>query len=125
MSDIKPWHIVVIVAAVIVLAFSAWRVMGSDIAKGPEGFMTVDIYSGQLYLVQKGKAKGIMFPAKNPETDERTLYPVEQTDPDSDWQLNARSANGITDEMRADSKILTGGNRVKALDEKPIVVVIR
>lgn len=125
MSDIKPWHIVVMVAAVIVLAFSAWRVMGSDIAKGPDGFMTVDIYTGQLYLVQKGKAKGVMFPAKNPETDERTLFPVEQTDQDSDWQLNARAANGITDKMRAESKVLSGGNRVEALDEKPIVVVIR
>lgn len=125
MSDIKPWQIVVVVAALIVLAFSAWRMMGSDVAKGPSGYMTVDIYTGQLYLVKKGKAKGIMFPAKNPETEERTLYPVEQAAPDSDWELKARSSTGITNKMIEDSKVLVGGNRVKVLDEDPIVVVIR
>lgn len=125
MSDIKPWQIVVIVAAVIVLAFSAWRMMGSDVAKGPSGYMTVDIYTGQLYLVKKGKAKGIMFPAKNPDTKERTLYPVEQSSSDSDWELRPRSSTGITKKMIEDSEFLVGGNRVKVLDEDPIVVVIR
>ncbi|MBO6513405.1 MAG: hypothetical protein JJ974_05520 [Phycisphaerales bacterium] len=125
MSDIKPWHIVLMVAAVIVLAFTAWRVMGSDMQKGPSGHMTVDVMTGQLYMVQKGKARGVMYPAKHPETGERTLFPVDQEEGSDSWKLSPRLENAITDEMREESKALGSGLRIDILDEDPIVVVIK
>ncbi|MGJ8635461.1 MAG: hypothetical protein ACSHX5_01260 [Phycisphaerales bacterium] len=125
MSDIKPWHIVVIIAAVIVLAFSAWRMMGSDITKGPDGHLTVDVVTGQLYMVQKGKAKGIIYPAKNPETGERTLFPVEHEEGSDVWKISPRLGNAITDESKKEFDALKSGFRVDVLDTEPIVVVIK
>jgi len=125
MSDIKPWQIGLIIVAIAVLAFSGWRMMGSGVVAGPDGHMTVDIMTGQLYMVQKGKAKGIMYPVKNPETGDRTLYPVTQEDGSETWELHPRSAGSITDQLRKDSDVLRSGLRVNVMDSKPIVVVIK
>ena len=100
MSDIKPWQIGIIIVAIAMLAFSGWRMMGSGVVKGPDGQMTVDVLTGQLYDVRKGKARGIMYPVKNPETGERTLFPLVREDDSEDWTLNIRLGSAITDEMR-------------------------
>ena len=125
MSDIKPWQIGLIIVAVAVLAFSGWRMMGSGVVPGPNGHMTVDIMTGQLFMVQKGKAKGIMYPVKHPETGDRTLYPVIQEDDSDSWELHPRSAGTITDKMRNDSDVLRSDLRVNVMDSKPVVVVIK
>lgn len=128
MSDIKPWQIVLIVAAIIVLAFTGLRVLGGEqVQDGPSGYMTVDVLTGQLYLLKKGKAKGMVLPAKNPETDERTLYPVEETD-SGEWELDQRLAEVMPEDLQERSRILeesSNGIQIEVLDEKPIVHVLR
>ncbi len=123
MSEIKPWQIILIIAAVVVLAFSGWRMMTSGSIDQPDGHMTVDVMTGQLYLVRKGKAKGVMYPAKHPDTGERTLYPVNQDD-SGEWKLHLRNDDSIPKEMREQSSALGSGSRITILDEDPIVHVI-
>ncbi|MFK7759999.1 MAG: hypothetical protein AB8C13_08635 [Phycisphaerales bacterium] len=125
MSDIKPWQIILIIAAVVVLAFSGMRMLGGGKIDQPTGHMTVDVMTGQLYLVQKGKAKGIMYPAKHPDTGERTLYPVIKDDTTGEWKLNPRTAAGISDDMIEDSKVLESTSLIKIDEAKPIVTVIK
>lgn len=124
MSDIKPWQIILIIAAVVVLAFSGWRMMTAGSIDQPDGHMTVDVMTGQLYLIRKGKAKGIMYPTVNPDTGERTLIPVSQDEGSGDWILDRRFTDRITDEMRNQSEALGSGSRVTILDTDPIVHVL-
>jgi len=125
MSEIKPWQIVLIVAALGVLAFSGFRMMGSDVVKGPSGQMTVDVLTGQLYMLKKGKARGIAYPAKNPDTGDRTLFPVSQEDGSDDWVINPRAIEAITDDMYDQSSVLGSRGRIQTLDEEPIEVIVK
>ena len=121
----KPWQIILIIAAIAVLAFSGWRMMNRNSIDSPNGHMTVDVITGQLYLVQKGKAKGIMYPAKHPDTGDRTLYPVNEIDDSGQWELHARTGDSIPRDIRERSSALGSGLKIKILDEKPIVYVIK
>ncbi len=124
MSDIKPWQIVVIVVAIAVLAFSGWRMMtGNKIAKGPQGYMTVDVLTGQLYLIKKGKAKGMLLPALHPETKERTLFPVVQKEGSDEWKLDAGYAEFMPEQLQIEAKIGKGYS-MEFLDTDPIVHVL-
>lgn len=125
MSDIKPWQVVLIVVAVGVLAFSAFRMMGNDVVKGPSGIMTVDVMTGQLYMVKKGKARGVLYPVRHPDTGERTLFPVNQDEDTDEWTVTDRLQAAITDEMRNDSSVLKARGSIEVLDEDPIVIVIK
>ena len=125
MNDIKPWQIVLIIVAVGVLAFSAFRMMGQDKIKGASGLMTVDVMTGQLYMVQKGKARGIVYPVKHPETGDRTLYPVIQEDGSDRWEISPRMEAGIPDDIRDKSKVLGSGGQINILDSDPITLVIK
>jgi hypothetical protein len=86
--------------------------------------MTVDVMTGQLYLVKKGRAKGVMYPVKHPETGERTLFPVNQDENSGEWELHLRSDDSISKEIREKSSALGSGSNIKILDEDPIVLVI-
>lgn len=125
MSEIKPWQIVLIVVALGVLAFSGYRMMGSGVVKGPSGQMTVDVLTGQLYMLKKGKARGIMYPAKNPDTGDRTLFPVVQEDGSDEWTINSRMLEAITEEMYDESDALGSRGRIQTLDAEPIEVIIK
>jgi len=125
MNDIKPWQIVLIIVAVGVLAFTAFRMMGQEKIKGANGLMTVDVMTGQMYMVQKGKARGIVYPVKHPETGDRTLYPIVQ-EADSDiWEISPRMQEGIPKKIREQSKVLGSGGQIEILDSDPITVVIK
>ena len=125
MNEIKPWQIVLIVVALGVLAFSGYRMMGSGVVKGPSGQMTVDVLTGQLYMLKKGKARGIMYPAKNPDTGDRTLFPVVQDEDSEDWTINDRMIAALTDEIYDQSSVLGSRGTIQVLDKSPIVVIIK
>jgi hypothetical protein len=80
--------------------------------------------TGQLYLIQKGKAKGIVYPSKNPETGRRTLIPVQKRDGSDEWTLDERFLDSITRAMRKKSKALKSGTNIVILDADPIVHVL-
>lgn len=77
MDGLKPWQIVLLVVAVLVLAGSLWLTFsGSGPDFGSRVYM-VDVVSGELFVADTEKQRGMVLPAKHPETGERTLLPVE------------------------------------------------
>lgn len=123
MDNVKPWQIILMVLAVLALGFSVWKfgVFGGGVEQ-PNGYMTVDIMSGQLYELRKGKAKGMTLPAKNPDTGERTLYPVEETN--GKWTIMEGYLSYISENVMQRSKVKGSSGTVEVLESDPIVHVI-
>lgn len=124
MGEIKPWQMIVIAVAVIVLGFSAWRFMSGARITQPDGIMTIDIVTGQLYDVKKGKARGIVLPARHPDTNERTLYPVEFDESKGEWVLIERYAVSLDADKRSASEYVGSGINVTVSNDNPIKHVI-
>ena len=118
MDNIKPWQIVVILLAVGVLGFSAWKFAFSSSIPQTDGYLTVDITTGQLYDIKKGKARGVPLPAKNPETGEWNLYPVSQVD-DLLYEIPTGFESYLTEQVREGSKIDPGRRTISVLPAKP------
>lgn len=124
MNELKPWQMILIAAAVLVLGFTGWRMMSGTKVDQPEGYMTVDVMTGQLYMLQKGRAKGMLLPAKNPDTGDRTLYPVNKDPNTGEWSLDTGYAQTITEEMVTGSTVLTNQTSIRISDADPIVHVL-
>ncbi len=83
MDGMKLWQKVLLVVAAIVLVGGVWY---SFRGKGPEfgdRLYFVDLASGDIYVFNLKGTHGLMIPAKNPETGQRTLIPI-QIDPDGE-----------------------------------------
>ena len=119
MENVKPWQIVLLIVAVVVLGFSSWRLMSGGSVPKTKGYMTVDIMTGQLYDIRKGKAKGVPLPAKHPDTGVRTLYPVSQVD-DEVWEIPNGYENFLTEKVRKGSKLKDGQFEILVLSDEPI-----
>ncbi len=124
MESIKPWQIVLMVLAVVVLGFSAWKYGFSGSIPTTSGYMTVDIMTGQLYDIRKGKAKGVPLPAKHPDTGKRTLYPVNQVE-GLIWEIPEGYDSFLTENVRKGSKLKPGSFKIEVLPEDPIQFVLR
>ena len=124
MDKIKPWQIIVIIIAIAGLGFSVWKFMPTNSVPVTDGYMTVDIMTGQLYDIRKGKAKGIPLPAKNPDTGVRTLYPVNQVN-DTTWEIPSGFGSFLTEDVRKGSKIEGGEFTITVLSEEPVVFKLR
>ena len=124
MDNVKPWQIVLMVLAVLAIGFTTWRLIGgSGHVPKTSGYMTVDIYSGQLYDVRKGKAKGVPLPAKNPDTGKRSLYPAYQID-ELTWEIPLGYEAYLTENVRKGSKLKDGKYQIEVLPDDPIVIVL-
>ena len=124
MEKIKPWQIILIVLAVGVFGFSAWRFISGGSIPKTSGYITVDIMTGQLYDIQKGKARGVPLPAKNPETGVRTLYPAHQVE-DLSWEIPDGYRSFLTENVRKGSKLKKGQLHITVLPDDPIVFKLR
>jgi hypothetical protein len=102
MGNAKPWQIILIVLAGLALAFGVWQIVFSNRISQPVGYMTVDVMTGQLYDIQKGKARGVMLPANHPETGNRTLYPV--VNEDGVWKIDPAYAAHMPEALRREAK---------------------
>ena len=124
MENVKPWQIVLIVVAFAALGFSLFKFgFGSSIPQ-TDGYMTVDIMTGQLYDIRKGKAKGVPLPAKNPDTGVRTLYPVKQVD-GLTWEIPQGYASYLTEKIRKDSMLTGNGFTIEIVSDDPIRIVLK
>ncbi len=86
MSDIKPWQIILIIAALLVLGFSLWKNIGKKGVDLPDSVLVVDVSSGDMYRIKLGKRNGAYFPERNPDTEELSLMPVVK-DENGDWYI--------------------------------------
>jgi hypothetical protein len=124
MGEIKPWQMIVIALAVIVLAFSAWRFIGSQGLDQPEGTMAVDVMTGQLWDIKRGRAVGMMLPHRHPETNERTLFPVVKDETTGDWVLVPRYVPALSEDLIERSEFVDPDLRLTVLDADPIQHVV-
>lgn len=122
MGNVKPWQVVLIVAAFAVLGFSIWRFGFSNAVKQPDSILLVDVKTGTLYDTRKGQARGILLPARHPETNERTLFPVEKL-ADGSWVIRDRYAS-LFREMRLDNTVVDGNMAVRVRSDPPVRYVM-
>ena len=77
MGSLKPWQLVLVIVAALVLAVSLWiSLTGEKVDFGDRVYM-VDVETGTLYYADTGGRRGVVIPAKHPETGKRTLVPVQ------------------------------------------------
>ncbi|MBO6740304.1 MAG: hypothetical protein JJ916_10625 [Phycisphaerales bacterium] len=84
MDNIKPWQIILIAVAVVVLGFSLWRSFTSGQVNLPDSVLVIDVETGDMYRMGLGKRNGAYFPEKNPESGQHNLMPVVKTE-SGDW----------------------------------------
>ncbi|MFN0133229.1 MAG: hypothetical protein ACKVW3_11985 [Phycisphaerales bacterium] len=78
-SSVKPWQIVVLVAALVVGAVSAYYMFGNqERVKFAGEILLVDVTTGDLYSYPIGGKRAIMIPAKNPDTGKVALLSVDK-----------------------------------------------
>lgn len=123
MDNVKPWQIILIVLGFGAIAFLGWRILGANSVPKTSGYMTVDIMTGQLYDIRKGKAKGVPLPAKHPDTGDRTLYPVNQVE-DLTWEIPQGFNSFLTENVREGSLIENGKFEIEVLEGEPIKFVL-
>lgn len=80
MGDVKPWHVVVMVAGVLGLVAGIVFTVRSS---GPpvtlaKTLVVADIATGDLFEMPLPE-RGILLPVKNPKTGTQTLFPVDRT----------------------------------------------
>ena len=123
MDNIKPWQIVLFIVAFAAVGFSVWKFGFSNSIPTTDGYLTVDIMTGQRYDIKKGKARGVPLPAKHPETGERTLYPI---NPVSDllYEIPSGFKSYLTDNVREGSVIDSGKMTITVLPDEPIRFVL-
>ena len=123
MDNMKPWQIILFVVAVAVLGISVWMFAFSSSVPTTDGYLTVDIMTGQRYDIRKGKARGVPLPAKNPDTGDRTLYPIKPIE-DLVYEIPNGFKPYLTDNVREGSKIDPGKMTITVLPDDPIRFVL-
>jgi hypothetical protein len=80
MQQLKPWQIVVMVAAVVALALSIYiSVFRGDGVDLPGTLRMVDVNTGEEFRLKIGAGKGsATIPGRHPKTQEFTLLPVQE-----------------------------------------------
>ncbi len=90
-GKVKPWQIVLFLAAAAALGWSAWNVLKSGTSVPVSGELTlVDVRTGQLYVVDTSR-RGVVLPERHPETGEEVLFAASQDETSGVWQLGRGS----------------------------------
>lgn len=119
MDNVKPWQLIVIVAAVIAVGFVGWKFgFGSKRIPQHDSILLVDVVTGTLYDAHKGDAKGILLPARAPDTNERTLFPVEE-DESGVWRVRERYF-GLYKTMQINSDLVGPDGQIEVVAEDPV-----
>ena len=95
MSNAKPWQIVVIVAACILVVGSLVYALttGGPSVKTADQITLADVTTGQLWVASV-KNRGIGIPAVNPDTGKQALVSVHQ-DEEGRWIAGSRGLQAI------------------------------
>jgi hypothetical protein len=120
MGDIKPWQIVVLVAAVVVVIASAYLTFGrSDMPEMASELTLVDITTGDMFIYPLSGHRALSIPGKNPDTGKAALFPVGK-DESGVWTVSLRDLGSLSlveGEPAALTNRKTG--EVRVTSEKP------
>lgn len=119
MGDVRPWHIVVIVAALAIAGVSLWFTLN----RGPnlkiaDSMLMVDVQTGELFQVSR-KPRPPTIPFTNPKTKAMALLPVEKSG-EGGWKIMARYMENI-DALNPSTDVLVNREtgEVKVSNTKP------
>ena len=90
MDRLKPWQIILLVVSLLVLIGGVWYSLRG---KGPDfgdRLYFVDLASGDLYVFNLKGTHGLLIPAKNPDTGERTLLPLQINEDEEEVRISPR-----------------------------------
>jgi len=104
-----------------VLGFSILKFgMGSSLESELANKMTLmDAQTGQLYIVDIGGNRGVLIPARRPESRELALLPVYEGD-DGQWYLGERYRNMLGDLEVPTEAITSPDQPVRVSSDEPI-----
>lgn len=120
MGQVKPWQVVLIVAAIVAVACSAYFTLGGGSpVKLADEVLLVDITSGQLWAFPTGGHRAIVTPAKSPDTGKTALFRVSKNEAGA-WTVSNRDLSAlpmVEGEPKALMDRKTG--QIKVIDETP------
>jgi hypothetical protein len=89
MGEAKPWQIAVVVIGLLTLVgMVVWQCRQGTVELA-SSITLVDVESGQLIEAPLPKNRAVLFPATNPETKRKTLFPAHQTE-SGNWEVSSR-----------------------------------
>lgn len=94
MGSVRPWHYILFGAALIALVLGLWLSMRGGVHLADELIM-VDVKTGDRFRFDVSGNRGVTVPAKHPDTGQRTLLPVVQTD--GRWVISERYRGALGD----------------------------
>lgn len=96
MGDVKPWQLILMIAAIGVLGFSVWNFgfkSKGDLDLLADSVVMIDVTTGDLFEFSLKGRRGVVVPAVNPDTGTRTLIPVEPGPEGQGWSVSERNLN--------------------------------
>ena len=120
MENVKPWQIVLVVVALAAIAFSAFRIIGTESIDSQlaDSLMLVDAQTGQRYTANLKGKNAVFLPARNPETEKIALLPIYEED--GQWFVWERYRSAI-DQIEVPADAIPDINKpVKVTEDKPI-----
>lgn len=102
MGSLKPWQLVLLIAAVVVLFVSLWISLSGEKVKSASSFYMIDVMTGEVYKANISGRRSVMVPAKSPETMVRSIVPILQTEEDT-WIVEEKF-RGLAEQIIADEQ---------------------
>lgn len=99
MGAIANWRVILIVLALAVLGGSGYLFLKGEDVYRPDGLLTVDVYTGDLYEFKLNGRAAFIWPERHPETKEPSLLKVSQQE-DGTWRIHERAMADL-DEMKS------------------------
>jgi len=91
MQNFKPWHGILMLAAAVALGFGVFTLFSREVPRATQVYL-IDVASGEVFRAPIGGQRALTLPAKHPESGERTLLPIQQSE-DGGWRMNPRYVN--------------------------------
>ncbi|MEM1329998.1 MAG: hypothetical protein AAGG07_05505 [Planctomycetota bacterium] len=89
--SVKPWQVVVMVAGLGAGVFGVVSVLRGSGPPIAQSRLAVDVTTGVVYRVSNDRT--VVFPARSPETGERSIFPVEERE--DGWYINERMIESL------------------------------
>ena len=120
MDNVKPWQIVLIIAAIGALGFSVvkYGFKPSQESQMANTLTLVDVQTGQLYIADISGKRTIIIPARNPDNDEVALIPVFEEN--GEWFIWNRYKSAMSQVTVTPEAVPDTDGAVVVLDESPI-----
>lgn len=120
MQGVKPWQIVVLVAAVLAIGVSLYFSFNSeDDVEFADSMVMVDLESGQLIDAPFPKGRAVSPPATNPDTKRRTFFPAAERD--GKWFVSSRYLPYVKEFVPKPERVLIDAKtgEVKVANDSP------